>query len=121
MIADRMCPDGGWNSGNPMVYNVAGEPLVGPTVWALLSTLDQEGLTNQKSIEWLKRVYEEIQGPGSLALANLCLRACGQTTPPLKAALQERFARNEFLHNISVMSWSVLALSDLPCWLPAKP
>src|SRR5665213_3516834 len=37
MLYDRMCPGGGWNSGNSEVYGVAGEPLIGPTVWALLS------------------------------------------------------------------------------------
>ena len=29
MLYDRMCPGGGWNCGNPKVYGVAGEPLVG--------------------------------------------------------------------------------------------
>ena len=37
MLYDRMCPGGGWNCGNPRVYGVAGEPLVVPTVWALLA------------------------------------------------------------------------------------
>src|SRR5262249_15048500 len=40
MLLDRMCPGGGWNCGNPMVYGVAGEPQVIPTVWALLALRD---------------------------------------------------------------------------------
>lgn len=30
MLFDRMCPGGGWNSGNPLVYSVAGVPRLGP-------------------------------------------------------------------------------------------
>ena len=31
MLYDRMCPGGGWNCGNPMVYGVPGEPQVSST------------------------------------------------------------------------------------------
>jgi len=37
MLYDRMCPGGGWNSGNPLVYGVAGVPRIGPTAWALVA------------------------------------------------------------------------------------
>ena len=37
MLLDRMCPGGGWNCGNPMVYGAPGEAQIGPTVWALLA------------------------------------------------------------------------------------
>ena len=40
MLLDRMSPGGGWNCGNPMVYGVAGEPQVVPTVFALLALRD---------------------------------------------------------------------------------
>ena len=40
MLFDRMCPGGGWNSGNPLVYGVAGVPRIGPTAWALLALRD---------------------------------------------------------------------------------
>ena len=41
MLYDRMCPGGGWNCGNPMVYGVPGEALIVPTVWALLALRDE--------------------------------------------------------------------------------
>ena len=60
MLYDRMCPGGGWNSGNPFVYGVAGEPLVGPTVWALLALQHRrDRAENQKSLEWLERASKQ--------------------------------------------------------------
>src|SRR5262244_362234 len=54
MLYDRMCSGGGWNCGNPQVYGIAGEPLVVPTVWALLALRNQaERSENVLSLDWL--------------------------------------------------------------------
>jgi len=59
-----------------MVYGVALMPRVGPTAWALLALLDQcDRPENRKSLDWLAAAFPKIQGPGSLALAHLCLQA----------------------------------------------
>jgi len=115
MLYDRVCPGGGWNSGNPVVYGVPGEPQVGPTVWALLALQDYRHRTeNRESLNWLLRVYENIQGPGSLALAHICLEAYGQAAPAVEAALQRSYSTNRFLENVQVVAWATLALLPGP-------
>ncbi len=58
MLFDRMCPGGGWNSGNPLVYGVAGVPRIGPTAWALLALRDHsERAEIQMSLAWLEGAY----------------------------------------------------------------
>ncbi len=118
MLYDRMCPSGGWNSGNPLVYGVAGIPRIMPTVWALLALRNHGACAeNQKSLDWLERNYNDIEGPGSLALAHLCLETCERDVPPLEAGLGKLFARNRFFENVAVMSWAALALTGIPPWL----
>jgi len=112
MLYDRMCPEGGWNCGNPRVYGVAGEPAVGPTAWALLALQDYPHRPeNQRSLDWLERGYADILGPGSLALANLCLQTYGRSVPPLLPALERLHCRNQLLRNVSVVAWAAIALS----------
>jgi hypothetical protein len=129
MLYDRMCPGGGWNCGNPMVYGVAGEPQVGPTAWALLTlrhdltsavppggTPGRELQQYHGSLAWLEQAYPQIQSAGLLALAHLCLKACGRPAP-LGARLARAYAKNHFLQNALVASWAALALGPEPVWL----
>jgi Squalene-hopene cyclase C-terminal domain len=118
MLYDRMCPGGGWNSGNPRVYGVAGEPRVGPTAWALLA-LQRHGAKaeNQGGIEWLQDAYAGIRGPASLSLAHCCLKACGRPVAPLEATLRDMYERNQFLGNLLAFAWAAIALSGRPIFL----
>jgi len=117
MLYDRMCPGGGWNCGNPMVYGIAGEPAVGPTAWALLALQSHaQREENQQALAWLSRAYPDIQGPGSLALAHLCLRAYRLSPPPLEPVLHRLHQSNRFLHNVEVAAWVTLALSPIASW-----
>ncbi len=112
MLYDRMCPGGGWNCGNPMVYGVPGEPAVGPTVWALLALQQHtEREENRQSLDWLARVFPHIQGSGSLALAHLCLRLHNRRPPPLEPTLRPLLQANESFKKTEVAAWSALALS----------
>src|SRR5712692_10728560 len=118
MLYDRMCPDGGWNSGNPLVYGVAGAPLVAPAAWALLALENhRERAENQKCLNWLALAYEQIQGPGSLALAHLCLRTYGRPAPPLEPPLERLYAANRFLRNVPVTAFAAMALAPQCGWL----
>jgi len=122
MLYDRMCPAGGWNCGNPLVYGVAGEPQVGPTAWALLALQDhRERTENQRSLDWLAHEYEQIRGPGSLALAHICLEVHGRPTPPLEPALERLYLTNEFFHHVPVVAWAGVALSPAQPWLQWAP
>jgi len=118
MLYDRMCPGGGWNAGNPTVYGVPGDPNVVPTVWALLALRHNRSRPeNQQSVDWLEQHGIRTNGPGSLALAHLCLEVYGRSASPLEAALQEFYRRNQFLLNVQVLAWAALALSPRPGWL----
>ena len=118
MLYDRMCPGGGWNAGNPMVYGVPGEPRIGPTAWALMALVDyKERAENRASLDWLERNYENISGPASLALAHLCIRAYGRQAPPPEAKLGDLYSENHFLRNVVVAAWVCLSLGSIPSWL----
>ncbi|MEJ2006957.1 MAG: hypothetical protein P8Z30_02190 [Acidobacteriota bacterium] len=118
MLADRVCPGGGWNTGNPFVYGEPGIPRVGPTAWALVALGDKKDhAANVKSLEWLEHNYQEIRGPGSLALAHLCLKLYGRPTAPIEPRLQALYLNNQFLGNIPVIAWAILAAGDVPDWL----
>jgi squalene-hopene cyclase-like protein len=121
MLYDRMCPGGGWNCGNPMVYGVAGEPLIVPTVWALLALRDDPNRPEfAMSLDWLEKNIENAHGAGSLALARICLEVCGRKWPATAPASADFYARNEFLQNISVASWTVLACCKQHEWLAGR-
>jgi hypothetical protein len=118
LVYDRMCPGGGWNCGNPMVYGVPGEPVVEPTVWALLSLRDEaDRPENVLSLEWLERNLSTFSGPGSVALAKICLETYGREWPVNAPSLADLHARNEFLGSVPVMAWTCLALSPRRRWL----
>lgn len=118
MLYDRMCPGGGWNCGNPMVYGVPGEPLVGPTVWALLALRPHaERQENQLSLAWLAQNWTNIQSPASLALASIGLQAYGRQIPEIRAALETLYAKDESALTVPVAAWTALALSGKMKWL----
>ena len=118
LLYDRMCPEGGWNCGNPSVYGVAGEPLMVPTAWALLALRAYPRRSeNVLSLDWLERNIANIQGAGSLALARICLESYGRTWPIGAPKTQDLHEKNEFLHSVQVTAWTCLALSARRHWL----
>jgi hypothetical protein len=113
MLYDRMCPGGGWNSGNPLVYGVAGVPRIGPTAWALLALRDHPERAEIKlSLKWLAGAYLAIRGAASLALAHRCLAAYGRPVAPLAPALGELHSHNRFFENVVTTAWVLLAWNE---------
>jgi hypothetical protein len=118
LLYDRMCPGGGWNCGNPEVYGVVGDPLVIPTSWALLALrAHPERRENKDSLAWLGRVFSNLSGPGSFALARLCLAVYNHKPPAVVTSSNDYYARNELLRSIPVAAWMTLAFSDSRKWL----
>jgi Squalene-hopene cyclase C-terminal domain len=118
LLYDRMCPGGGWNCGNPMVYGVPGDPLVEPTVWALLALRDEPNRQEiTMSLEWLEKNLSQIKSARSLALSKICWEVYGRNWPPHVPTLRELYGKNEFFGSISAMAWAGLALSPRQHWL----
>jgi len=118
MLYDRMCPGGGWNSGNPLVYGTAGLPRIGPTAFALLALQDRrDRQENRQSLNWLERTYPQIRGPGSLALAHLCLESHGRVVPALEPSLAALNSNNQLLGNVLVAAWAAISLRGRSGWL----
>jgi hypothetical protein len=118
LLYDRMCPGGGWNCGNPLVYGVPGEPLVVPTVWALIALRRHPMRSeNAMSLDWLEGAVAGVNSAGSLALAKICLETHGRSwtrSAPCFAALYEK---NGFLESVQVAAWVCLALGERTGWL----
>jgi hypothetical protein len=113
MLFDRMCPGGGWNSGNPLVYGVAGMPRIGPTAWALLALSGHaERPEIQMSLHWLEGAYRTIHGPASLALAQRCLTAYGRRVSQVAPTLDELYSQNHFFGDVLTTAWVMLALNE---------
>jgi len=122
MLCNRMCPGGGWNCGNPMVYGVPGEPQITSTVWALLALKNHPERTEvQQSLEWLQGKLNAIQSPVSLALSVIAMNAYEKPAAELALALQAMHEKNEILWNVPEVAWSALALSGgAQSWLKMK-
>jgi hypothetical protein len=105
-----------------MIYGVPGEPLVIPTVCALLALRDYpQRAENLLSLDWLEKDLENIHGPGSLALARICIEAYGRPWPASAPQLRESHHKNEFLQNIPVVAWACLASGGRKRWLTPAP
>ena len=119
LLYDRMCPGGGWNCGNPMVYGVAGEPLVLPTGWALLALHDcPDGERKTKSLNWLLNHFAKISTVASLAVARIALESYGRELPRSHRRLHEMFDARALSRTTEVVAWTCLALSPKRHWFP---
>lgn len=118
LLFDRMCPGGGWNCGNPMTYGVAGEPLVVPTVWALIALREERELREVRaSLDWLKQNFSQIRSGASLALAHLCFETFGETNELADNRIRIAFERDAFLENVCAAAWTCLAFAEKSHWL----
>ena len=117
MLFDRMCPGGGWNCGNPMVYGVAGEPQVSTTVWALLALREHRQRTEiQQSLAWLEKNWSSIQSPASLALTQIALNAFDRGNPEFGATLERMYEPDAIGWTVPVAAWAALASSVRNFW-----
>jgi hypothetical protein len=88
MLLDRVCPGGGWNAGNGVVYGVPLAPHPDDTAIALLALNPQaREPAVQRSVERLEQAAPKLAAPWSLAWAILGLVAHGRSVPPLVDAL----------------------------------
>jgi len=113
MLFDRMCPGGGWNNGNPLIYGVAGVTRIGPTAWALLALRDHADRPEiQMSLARFESSYAAIHGAASLALAHRCLVAYGRGAAGFAGAIEKLYSHNRFFENMLTLAWVALALEE---------
>jgi hypothetical protein len=84
MLYDRICPPGGWNAGNGVVYGCPMAPHPDVTALALLALRGEpgDGLVTP-SLDWLEQRAETCFAPWSLAWTILALNAFRRPIEPL--------------------------------------
>jgi hypothetical protein len=121
LLYDRMCPGGGWNSGNPRVYGVDGDALVLPTCWALLALREApEKPGRALSLAWLQKELAKIASAASLAVARMTLENYGFEPPHASRDLQDWSAQELAAQGTHVLAWVCLALDPARRWAPAS-
>jgi hypothetical protein len=77
MLLDRVCPGGGWNAGNSVVYGRALAPHPDDTAVALLALKNRAdgSAAIRRSLAWLEDNVVRISAPWSLAWSALALAA----------------------------------------------
>jgi hypothetical protein len=88
MLLDRACVDGGWNSGNSVVYGVPLRPHVEATAIALLALQDERRSdVIQRSLAWLNKEVPRVDSVSSLAWCILSLFVYQESVEELKNRL----------------------------------
>jgi hypothetical protein len=91
MLLDRMCPGGGWNSGNGVAFGVALVPHIDATSIALLALTKLEGEPGvQRSVYWLLNRLAGCPSPYSLAWGVLAIAAYRRICPEARESLRDR-------------------------------
>ena len=94
MLLDRVCPGGGWNAGNGVVYGAALAPHSDDTAIALLALKNYpDEASVLKSLEWLEGNASTISAPWSLAWAVLALATYSRDVAPLLGSLADLVGR----------------------------
>jgi len=91
MLLDRMCPGGGWNSGNGVAFGVALAPHIDATSIALLALTNLEGEPGvQRSVYWLLNRLAGCPSLYSLAWGVLAIAAYRRICPEARESLRDR-------------------------------
>ena len=111
MLLDRACVDGGWNSGNSVVYGVALRPHVESTAVALLALQDERRTeVIQKSLSWLRQKAGGIAAVSSLAWCILSLFVYQEAVGGLKNRLAAMVGDGRDVRNNATLATAILAL-----------
>jgi squalene cyclase len=111
MLLDRACVDGGWNSGNSVVYGVPLRPHVDATAVALLALQDEQRTeVIQKSLSWLRQNAARLDSVSSLAWCILSLFVYQEPVGALKNRLTAIIGDGRDVGNNATLASAVLAL-----------
>ena len=91
MLLDRVCPGGGWNSGNGVAFGVALTPHIDATSIALLALMGREKEQEvQRSLHWLVNRLVGRPSPYSMAWGVLAIAAYRRISPEASESLRDR-------------------------------
>ncbi len=111
MLLDRACVDGGWNSGNSVVYGVPLRAHVDATAIALLALQDeQRSDLIQRSLTWLKKESAGVYSVSSLAWCILTLFVYQESVEELKNRLAIIIGDGRDIRNNATLATAILAL-----------
>ena len=110
MLLDRACVDGGWNSGNSVVYGVPLRPHVEATAIALLALQDEQRTeVIQRSLSWLDRTRPaSILFPVLPGAFSAC--SCTKSLGGLKNRLATIIGDGRDIRNNATLATALLAL-----------
>ena len=111
MLLDRACVDGGWNSGNSLVYGVPLRPHVEATAIALLALQDEQRTEMvQKSLSWLRQNAAIVDSVSSLAWCILTLFVYQEPIGGLRNRLATIIGNGRDFRNNATLATAILAL-----------
>jgi hypothetical protein len=111
MLLDRACVDGGWNSGNSVVYGVPLRAHVEATAIALLALQDEpRSELIQKSLAWLKKQAARVDSVSSLGWCILSLFVYQEPIEALKNRLVTIVGNDRDIRNNATLATAFLAL-----------
>lgn len=111
MILDRVCPGGGWNEGNSVVYGVPLRPHADATAIALLALQDEERTSAvHAGLNWLKNESATIDSVESLAWCILTLFVYQERIEHLKSRLSAIVGNGSNIRNNATLATALLAL-----------
>src|SRR5216683_3063401 len=111
MLLDRACVDGGWNSGNSLVYGVPLRPHVEATAIALLALQDEQRTEMvQKSLSWLRQNATSVDSVSSLAWCILTLFVYQEPIGGLRNRLATIIGNGRDIRNNATLATAILAL-----------
>ena len=111
MLFDRACVDGGWNSGNSVVYGVPLRPHVEATAIALLALQDEQRTqTVDKSLLWLRQQAATVASASSLAWTILSLFTYRESIQQLQDRLAIMIGDGDGIRNNATLAVVLLAL-----------
>jgi hypothetical protein len=111
MLLDRGCVDGGWNSGNSVVYGVPLRPHIEATAIALLALQDERrSEVIQRSLAWLDKEAPGVVSVSSLAWCILTLFVYQESVEPLKNKLATIMGDGRDIRNNATLATALLAL-----------
>lgn len=111
MLLDRVCVDGGWNSGNRVVYGVPLRPHVEATAIALFALQDERrSELIERSMAWLKKEVARVDSVSSLAWSILSLFVYQESVEALKNRLATIVRDGRDIRNNATLATAILAL-----------